>query len=76
MAVSKGDSNLVCRSCENYVDELITKEDVSGESRIWCADCLVGYDVLMGNGRETAYMIRLCKINFLHDTYEKRTKNS
>ena len=48
----KGDSNggkrAVCGSCEHYVDELVTKEDVAGESRTWCADCWAEYDEIIG----------------------------
>lgn len=45
---SKGGTRVICGSCEKYVDELITKEDVSGENRTWCAECWKDYDKLMG----------------------------
>ena len=45
---SKGGTRVICGSCGKYVDELITKEDVSGEKRTWCEDCWKEYDGLMG----------------------------
>lgn len=52
MAVPIGDSDggkkVVCGSCTKYVDELIIKEDASGEQRTWCAECWEEYDRMMG----------------------------
>lgn len=45
---SNGGKNPICGSCERYVEELITKEDESGESRSWCADCWSEYNEIMG----------------------------
>lgn len=53
MVVPIGDSDggrrVICGSCTKYVDELITKEDASGEQRTWCAECWDEYDRMMGN---------------------------
>ncbi len=45
---SKGGKRVICGSCYKYVDELITKEDVAGEKRTWCAECWEEYDAMMG----------------------------
>ena len=45
---SDGGKKVICGSCTKYVDELITKEDVSGEQRTWCAECWKEYDRMMG----------------------------
>ena len=45
---SNGGKNQICGSCERYVEELITKEDESGESRSWCADYWNEYNEIMG----------------------------
>lgn len=45
---SAGGKKVICGSCEKYVDEVITKKDVAGESRTWCSDCWENYDDMMG----------------------------
>lgn len=40
--------NVVCGSCEKYVEKTITKEDAAGENRTWCSDCWESYDDIMG----------------------------
>ena len=40
--------NVVCGSCEKYVEKTITKEDAAGEKRTWCTDCWESYDDIMG----------------------------
>lgn len=41
------DSDVVCPSCYQWKDELITEQDASGTYRTWCSDCWEEYNRMM-----------------------------
>ncbi len=41
---SGGGTKKICGSCGKYVDRLVTKRDMAGESRTWCSACWSDYD--------------------------------
>lgn len=51
MITPKGDNStgnkVICGSCGRYVDEIISRQDVSGTTRRWCRQCWREYDAIM-----------------------------